>query len=82
MRDLYLTEEDRGALNRKVLVALNAGGVYGIVDHNAARGDGATKVMALHRVEKQTVVDGVTAAGFTLAREAAFLRARSRNSNG
>lgn len=71
--DLYLTEEDRGALNRKVLAALKPGGVYGIVDHNAARGDGATKVMALHRVEKQTVVDEVTAAGFALAREATFL---------
>lgn len=72
--DLYLTEEDRGALNRKVLGALKPGGVYGIIDHNAARGDGATKVMALHRIEKQTLVDEVTAAGFTLAREGTFLR--------
>jgi predicted methyltransferase len=71
--DLYLTDEDRGALNRKVLAALTPGGVYGIVDHNAAGGDGATKVMTLHRIEKQTVIDEVTTAGFTLAREAAFL---------
>lgn len=71
--DLFLTDEDRSALNRRVLAALKPGGVYGIVDHNAARGDGATKVMALHRIEKQTVVDEVTAAGFTLAREATFL---------
>ena len=71
--DLYLTDEDRGALNRKVLAALKPGGVYGIVDHDAARGDGATKVMELHRIEKQTVIDEVSAAGFTLAREASFL---------
>jgi len=72
--DLYLTEEDRGELNRRVLAALKPGGVYGIVDHDAAPGDGATKVMSLHRIEKQTVVDEVAAAGFTLAREATFLR--------
>ncbi len=72
--DLYLTEENRGELNRRVLAALKPGGVYGIIDHDAARGDGATKVMSLHRIEKQTVVDEIAAAGFTLAREATFLR--------
>jgi predicted methyltransferase len=72
--DLYLTDEDRGALNRRVLAALKPGGVYGVIDHDAARGDGATKARSLHRVEKQTVVDEVTAAGFTLAGEGEFLR--------
>jgi predicted methyltransferase len=71
--DLYLTEEDRGALNRKVFAALKPGGVYGIIDHNAARGTGATKAKDLHRIEKQAVVDEIAAAGFTLAREATFL---------
>ncbi len=72
--DIFLTDEDRGVLNRKVLAALKPGGVYGIVDHEAGAGMGATKVEALHRIEKKTVVDEIEAAGFKLAREADFLR--------
>jgi predicted methyltransferase len=72
--DLFLTDEDRGALNRKVFAALKPGGVYGIVDHEAGAGMGATKVEAVHRIEKKVVVDEVEAAGFKLAREADFLR--------
>lgn len=72
--DLFLGTEDRGALNRKVFAALKPGGVYGIIDHDAGRGVGATKVEALHRIEKQTVVDEIQAAGFRLAGEAEFLR--------
>lgn len=71
--DLFLTEEDRGALNRKVLAALKPGGVYGIIDHAAAAGAGATRAETLHRIEKRTVVDEIQAAGFTLAREGTFL---------
>lgn len=71
--DLYLTDEDRGALNRKVLAALKPGGVYGIIDHEAGPGAGASKVESLHRIEKQTVIDEIEAAGFRLAGEANFL---------
>jgi predicted methyltransferase len=71
--DLFLTEEDRGALNRKVLAALKPGGVYGIIDHAAAAGAGATQAETLHRIEKRTVVDEIQAAGFMLAREGTFL---------
>lgn len=71
--DLFLTQEDRGALNRKVLAALKPGGVYGIIDHAAAAGAGAAGVEKLHRIEKRTVVDEIQAAGFTLAREGTFL---------
>lgn len=71
--DLFLTSEDRGALNRKVFAALKPGGVYGIVDHAAAQGAGATKVQSLHRIEQQVVVGEIEAAGFKLAREGDFL---------
>lgn len=71
--DLFLTDEDRSALNRKVLAALKPGGVYGIIDHAAGRGAGATVVKSLHRIEKQIVIDEITAAGFKLADEADFL---------
>lgn len=35
--DLWLTDEDRSELNRRVFAALKPGGVYGIVDHHAAK---------------------------------------------
>jgi predicted methyltransferase len=72
--DIYLTNEDRGVLNRKVFSALKPGGVYGIIDHEAGPGAGATQVEALHRIEKQVVIDEIEAAGFRLAGEADFLR--------
>lgn len=72
--DIFLTNEDRAALNRKVFAALKPGGVYGIIDHEAGAGMGSTKIEALHRIEKKTVVDEIEAAGFKLVREADFLR--------
>lgn len=72
--DLFLTDEDRGVLNRKVFAALKPGGVYGIIDHEAGEGVGASQVEALHRIEKRIVVDEIEAAGFRLADEADFLR--------
>ena len=72
--DLFLTDEDRGALNRRVFAALKPGGVYGIVDHDAGAGVGATQVEALHRIEKRVVVDEIAAAGFRLAGDGDFLR--------
>ena len=71
--DIFLTDEDRGALNKKVFAALKPGGVYGIIDHEAGAGAGATKIKDLHRIEKKVVVDEIQAAGFKLAGEAAFL---------
>jgi predicted methyltransferase len=71
--DIFLTDEDRGALNKKVFAALKPGGVYGIIDHEAGVGAGATKIKDLHRIEKKVVVDEIQAAGFKLAGEANFL---------
>jgi predicted methyltransferase len=71
--DIFLTDEDRGALNKKVFAALKPGGVYGIIDHEAGVGAGATKIKDLHRIEKKVVIDEIQAAGFKLAREATFL---------
>lgn len=72
--DLFLTDEDRAALNRTVFAALKPGGVYGIIDHAAAAGAGSTQAQALHRIEKAVVVREIESAGFRLAREAEFLR--------
>jgi predicted methyltransferase len=72
--DIFLTDEDRGALNRKVFAALKPGGVYGIIDHEAGAGAGTSKIQSLHRIEKKVVVDEIQAAGFKLGAEADFLR--------
>jgi predicted methyltransferase len=72
--DLWLTDEDRAAMNRTIFAALKPGGVYGIIDHDAAAEAGTTAIESLHRVEKRVVIDEVLAAGFILADEGNFLR--------
>lgn len=71
--DLVLGDEDRDEMNRRVYRALASGGVYGIIDHAAAPGSGTSATESLHRIDKQFVVDEVTAAGFELAAEADIL---------
>jgi predicted methyltransferase len=71
--DLLLGDEDRNAMNRSVLASLKSGGVYGIIDHAAAAGTGATAAESLHRVDKQFIIDEVEAAGFDFVSEADFL---------
>lgn len=65
---------DRAAMNRAVWAALKPGGIFGIVDHNAADGRGVSDAQSLHRIERQVVIDEVTAAGFVLEASADFLR--------
>ena len=71
--DLWLTDEDRGELNRRVIAALKPGGVYGIIDHHAAAGAGTSVIESLHRVEESVIVDEITGAGFELAASGDFL---------
>lgn len=71
--DLWLTDEDRGELNRRVLAALRPGGVYGIIDHHAAEGAGTGVIDSLHRIEESVIVDEITGAGFLLAATGDFL---------
>jgi len=71
--DLWLTDEDRGELNRRVFAALKPGGVYGIIDHHAAAGAGTDVIQSLHRIEERVVTEEISAAGFSLAASADFL---------
>ena len=71
--DLWLTDEDRGELNRRVFAALKPGGVYGIVDHHAAEGAGTDVIQSLHRIEEPVITAEISAAGFSLAARADFL---------
>lgn len=71
--DLWLTDEDRAELNRRVLASLKPGGVYGIIDHQAEPGTGTSVIESLHRIEESVIVDEITAAGFQLAERGDFL---------
>jgi predicted methyltransferase len=64
---------DMAVFNKAVFDSLKPGGTYIIVDHAAAAGTGAKDSPTLHRIEKKTVIDEVTAAGFKLAGESGAL---------
>ena len=59
---------------RNMFAALKPGGTLVIVDHSAPDGTGSTLSDALHRIDKQTVVDAVTSAGFRLDAESDLYR--------
>jgi len=65
---------DRAKMNRAVFDALRHGGVYAVIDHSAAAGHGVRDAKTLHRIEEDTLVAEVLAAGFKLADSADFLR--------
>ena len=74
--DLHIKEYgavDMAAFNRHVFASLKRGGVYFILDHQANPGTRETQIAALHRIEKAQVIREVTAAGFKLVAEGAFL---------
>ena len=54
--------------------ALKPGGVLLLVDHSAADGTGARDADTLHRIDKQTVINELTAAGFRLESESDLFR--------
>jgi len=65
---------DMAVFNKHVFDSLKPGGIYFIVDHQAAAGTGAKDSPTLHRIEKETVIREVTAAGFKLVGESNLLR--------
>ncbi|MBL8644082.1 MAG: class I SAM-dependent methyltransferase [Rhodospirillaceae bacterium] len=71
--DTYWLGINREAMNASVKAALKPGGIYGIIDHSAAPGLGATDVNKNHRIERYVVVDDVLKAGFELAEETDLL---------
>ena len=75
--DSVWMQTDRAAMNRAIFEALRPGGVYGIVDHAAAAGHGVADVQTLHRIERETLIAEVLAAGFVLEEELEALRTES-----
>ena len=62
------------AFNKRVFDSLKPGGLYLIGDHAAASGTGATSSAQLHRIDEATVIQEVTAAGFTQVDKSDVLR--------
>ena len=65
---------DLAAFNRHVFEALKPGGLYFIVDHAGAAGIGDEMTSKIHRINEQTVIREVEAAGFRLEAESPLLR--------
>ncbi|HEX6995641.1 MAG TPA: SAM-dependent methyltransferase [Gammaproteobacteria bacterium] len=64
---------DTADMNRRIYDALAPGGTYVVIDHHAEEGSGWREAMTLHRIDKQTVIDEVTAAGFELETDSDLL---------
>jgi predicted methyltransferase len=71
--DLSLNNIDTAALNRKIYDALKPGGIFFIVDHNAAPGSGTRDTKQLHRIDPEVIRTEVKAAGFELVEDSKLL---------
>jgi len=64
---------DQNTFNALVFDALRPGGKYIVVDHLAEAGSGWRDAGTLHRIDKEIVVDEVSAAGFNLVSDSSIL---------
>ena len=64
--DLTLNNVDVAKLNAKIFAALKPGGVFFVVDHNAAPGSGRRDTSKLHRIDPTVIESEVKAAGFKM----------------
>ncbi|MEO6079702.1 MAG: methyltransferase [Steroidobacteraceae bacterium] len=71
--DLPINKLDTAKFNARVFKALKPGGVYFIVDHNAAPGSGMRDTEKLHRIDPAVIKQEVTQAGFELVEESKLL---------
>lgn len=71
--DAVWSGADRPAMNKAVLDALKSSGLFGVLDHQSQPGRGTEDCQSIHRIDKQVVIDEVTAAGFEFEGEADIL---------
>lgn len=71
--DLPLNNIDTASLNARIYKSLKPGGIFFVVDHNAAPGSGMRDTKALHRIDPAIIKQEVTAAGFELVEESNLL---------
>jgi predicted methyltransferase len=72
--DLVGYKLNRDNLNEQVFKALKPSGIYGIVDHSAPAGSGATDTSTLHRIDEDFLIKDVEKAGFKLTGASSALR--------
>jgi len=72
--DLVGFKLDRENVNAAVFKALKPGGIYGIVDHSAPAGSGATDAATTHRIDEDFLIKDVEKAGFKLSGASSALR--------
>jgi predicted methyltransferase len=75
--DLPINKIDTAALNKKIFDALKPGGVFFVIDHNAAPGSGTRDTEELHRIDPEVIRKEVTAAGFRLEATSDLLKQES-----
>jgi predicted methyltransferase len=68
------SDADLAALNKMVFDALKPGGVYFVIDHASAPGEGKTTTKTLHRIDPEAVKKDLVAAGFVFESESRLLR--------
>jgi predicted methyltransferase len=71
--DLPLNNIDTASLNKRIFDSLKPGGIFFVVDHNAAPGSGTRDTKALHRIDPAVIKKEVTAAGFEVVEESKLL---------
>lgn len=72
LHDLFIPQMPAGTSDKAIKAlfdALKPGGKLVVVDHSAADGSGTTTTDKLHRIDKKTAIDALTAAGFVLEEE-------------
>nr|MEA2796882.1 hypothetical protein [Phenylobacterium sp.] len=63
LHDRFMGPADVPAFNRAVYAALKPGGVFVVLDHAAAKGSGLSATETLHRIDADTAIEEITAAG-------------------
>jgi len=71
--DMVWQNVNRKMMNQHIFNTLKPGGSFLIIDHSTKKGSGLKDVETLHRIDKQSVIDEVTAAGFELTLDSDLL---------
>lgn len=71
--DAVWSGADRPAMNKAIFDSLKSGGLFGVLDHQSQPGRGTEDCQSIHRIDKQVVIDEVSAGGFELDGESDIL---------
>ncbi len=71
--DLPARDNDQVVMNDRLFATLRPGGKFIVIDHKSADGAGWSVADTIHRMDSNTIIDEVTAAGFELISDSALL---------